>query len=153
MRYLFLLLILTSSLGIPELKSQEITMFPGWGGMRYYQDDQQITRQEAENLFSSDTIANEFWQKSKRHETYSWIAGGAQIGFALWFAIAVENDQDLVAPSIGFVAASGISIGYTWSFATLRRKTILRYNQSLEESIGRIDLGPTQNGLGLVVSF
>jgi len=97
----------------------------------------------------SDTEAHTLWKKSNRNLAIGISALAVELGCLFWFS-AVDSDEQLV-PLIGTIVSGGVSIGFSLSSSNLKKKAILKYNSNLD--IGSLDFGPTQNGLGMVVSF
>lgn len=126
-------------------------MFPGFFGMEYYEDSQRIDRSTVINLMQKDEVAYNLWQKAERHQVVGWVALGAQVGFLVLWANQANNGNSTTAPAIGAIGATLAGIGFSLSSADLRKRSILAYNQGLEATSLR--LGPTSNGLGLVVHF
>jgi len=132
--------------------AQEITMFPGFWGTQYYQDEDKISKGEVEALMSQDPEAHHLWQKSKTHETIAWVSLGVQIGFLVWQLNRGKNGKSQTGPLIGVLGVGAIGIGFSFSSQSLRKKAILKYNQN--QDVGSIlNFGPTYNGLGLVLQF
>lgn len=126
-------------------------MFQGFWKMKFYQDSNEISKNEVASLMSKDAAANNLWQKSKRHTAISWGAVGVEIGFLTWQFINESNNKSQTVPFIGVLASAGVAIGFNISATSLRKKAILKYNDNLD--VGTLNLGPTYNGYGLVLSF
>ncbi len=126
-------------------------MFSGFWNMKYYEDATPISKQQFQSLLLKDQEANALWLKSRKHMTVAWIAIGAELGFLIWSSNNLSNDESQVGPLIGFIGSAGVAIGFGLSANKLRREAILKYNQNLD--VGSIHLGPTRNGMGLVLSF
>lgn len=138
-------------LGTTTTTAQEITMFPGFWKMKYFQDEQEISKRQAESILLADPEAGALLQKSKRHNSLSWVAVGAQAGFFVWQLTRASNQQSQTGPLIGVLGAGAVAIGFSISSTRLRRESILTYNSNAD--LGRIDFGPTRNGVGLVWSI
>lgn len=134
-----------------HLSAQEITEFPGIFGTKYYQDDTRIERSEVGELMKIDTETNRLWQKSNTHRTIAYSCYAVQLGFLTW-QLTQKYREDQVIPLIGNIVVGSVGLGFMLSSNKLRKNAILRYNNNLPESIA-IQLGPTYNGYGLVVSF
>lgn len=132
-------------------KSQELTMFPGFFGYQYYQDENKLSKNDFESILYQDEEAESSWKKSKRHVAFSVGCLVAEIGFGLWAIDRANINKSTTLPMIGFFGAAGASIGFTFSSLNLRKKAILKYNSNQE--VSSINLGPTGNGMGLVLSF
>lgn len=151
MKLLNLVFIITAFVSLSDINAQEITMFPGFWGVKYYQDDSQISKQQVESLMLTDTEANQLWQKSKQHMTIGWIAFGVEVGFLVWQLNRSSNNESQTVPLIGVLGSAGVAIGFGLSANKLKKKAILKYNNNSD--IGNLILGPTYNGLGLVLQF
>ena len=134
-----------------NLKGQEITMFPGFWSVKYYQDDTQISKQQVESLMLQDQEANQLWQKSKQQMTVGWLAFGVEVGFLVWQLNRAANNESQTGPLIGVLGSAAVAIGFGISANNSKKKAILKYNQNAE--MGSINFGPTYNGMGLVISF
>lgn len=144
--FIFLIAVFSNS-----LKAQEITMFPGIFSTQYYQDDQQISKAQLESLLVSNPSANLFWNKSKQHKVYSFLSIGAELGFLVWQSNRIKNNKSQTLPLIGVIGSAIAAIGFTVSSNNLKKNAILTYNQGLETY--SLDLGVSQNGLGLSLTF
>jgi len=131
--------------------SQEITIFNGFWGYQYYQDDTQISRKQAVALISSDKESEKLWKKSKSHLGIAFAALGAEIGFAIWSGTRASNNESQTLPLIGVIGSAGVAIGYALSSNNLKKKAILKYNKN--QDVSSLIFGPTYNGMGLVMSF
>jgi len=132
--------------------AQEITMFPGFWGTTYYQDEDKISKGEVNSLMLADREANQLWQKSKSHETIAWVAVGAQIGLLVWQLNRSKNGESQTVPLIGVIGVGAVGIGFSFSSSSLRKKAILKYNHN-QDTGALLNFGPTYNGLGMVYQF
>ena len=152
MKILKLSLIVIAFLAIGSLKAQELIPFQSGFFMQYYEDDTRITRQDYVSKLKGNPVSNELIQKSNRHTAIAVLGIAGQLGTAIWAGRKAEDGESLSAPIIGFIGSSIFVIGFSLSGAKLHREAILKYNASFDE-VGSINLGPTQNGLGLVMEF
>jgi hypothetical protein len=152
LRKAFLLAILFVFISIPKLGAQEISMFPSFWKMRYYQDDVEISRLNVEKLFKQDKEVNALWGKGKKHMTYAWIALGAEIGFLSWQVLRKEKGKSQTAQLIGVLGSTVVAIGFAVSSSDLKKKAILTYNNGLDPST-TLNIGATPNGLGFVIKL
>lgn len=143
-----LFLVLISSI---ELQAQELTMFPNFLGMKYFEDDQEITKQEFTMLLSQNQESQRLWKKSRKHLTVAWVAVAVQYGTILWHIERSARSRSRTLPLIGFIATTGVGIGFSLSANKLRRNAILRYNSQFDHSSVR--LGLTEHGVGLSLNF
>jgi hypothetical protein len=139
-------------LGISAIgKSQELTMFPSFWKMQYYEDKIEIDRSRFESLLESEPKAFSYLEKSKRHRTIAVVATIAEIGFLSWLLNDVGNNGDGVVPLVGTLATAGMSLGFSLSSMKNLKESILTYND--KKTSASINIGPTYNGLGMVLSF
>ena len=132
-------------------KSQEITMFPGFWKMKYYEDKIEIDQNRFEMLLKSEPQSYAYLKKSKRDRTIAIAAIVAEIGFLTWYLNEVGNNEDGVVPLVGTLVTAGASIGFSLSSMKNLRESILTYND--KKTSASINIGPTYNGLGMVLSF
>lgn len=146
------LLVLTTLLFyITSASGQELSMFRGFWGTTYYEDDSQISKQQFESLLLKDSEAHQMWQKSKLHMTITRAATVAQVGFLLWQLNRARNFDSQTVPFIGLLGSAGVALGFGPSAYNLKKKAILKYNSNAD--VGALKIGPTYNGIGLVLSF
>jgi len=134
---------------ISDLRAQEITVFPGFWSEQFYQDNTRVTRGEVQALMMNNEATATLWKKYRKHETIALISAGVQTGFLLW--LLNSNQDNYLVPAIGALAMTGVSIGYSFSAMSRKKKAILEYNEMLEKD--EVFLGTTANGVGLVYSF
>lgn len=118
-----------------ECLSQEISMHRGFG-IKYYEGEIKISKRKVGELMMSDQEASRLWKKYNRQEKYTLIAAASSLGFLAWqnHRLWAHNREGIIWPTIGTIA-SGVSVVYFGlSYWNLRKKAILRYNQSLEEA-------------------
>jgi len=134
--------------------AQELSAYPGFWKMQYFEDSHQISKNEFINLIYQDTESAALWDKSKKHMAYAWGAFGVQLGFLVWQINRRNNGDSQVLPLVGGLSAGAVAIGFGLSSSSLKKKSILRYNANFDkEETGYINFGPTYNGMGFVVSF
>ena len=146
------LLVFLTLMSTSSVQSQEITMFSGLLGFQFYEDDVRISKDLANSLIAQNELAHQSWQKADRHSVYSVVAAAAQFGFLYWSIYSINNGDDGVTPMVGFLASTGLSIGFGLSSNKHRKESILAYNAAFDESHS-MNVGPTYNGLGLVYVF
>ena len=151
MKFFYLLITFVAFISINNTYAQEITMFPGFWKVKYYQDDTQISKKQVESLMLNDSEANQLWRKSKKHMTIGYLAVGVEFGFLIWQLNRENNNESQTVPFVGVLASAGVAIGFTLSASNLRKDAILKYNKNAD--IGTLNFGPTYNGLGLVLQF
>ncbi len=131
--------------------AQEITLFPGFLGYKYYQDSNQISKAEVKSLMRQDARANKYWKKSVNHQAIGIVLLGAELGLGIWQIQRLLQGDDQIGPLIGVLATGAASIGFSLSANKMKRKAILTYNEN--KDMGSLKLGPTPNGLGLVYQW
>ncbi len=134
-----------------NIRAQEITVFPGVFSEKYYQDTNPISRSQINTLMLNDKESAQHWKKFKSHRIIALLAIGAEIGFLAWHFATVDNDESSVVPLVGAIVSGGAAVGFALSSVKSQREAILRYNDAAD--IGSINLGPTHNGIGLVMNF
>lgn len=134
-----------------EINAQEITMFPGFFGVKYYQDDRKISTKEAKTLIKADQEAYKLWKKADQYNMISGLSSVALIGFVGWSLYRAENGGSQLIPVIGYTATLGMSLGFGISANNSKRDAILKYNKNVDTAT--LNLGTTANGAGLVLSF
>ncbi len=134
--------------------AQEITIFPGFWGPRYYQNSDPISVSEVGNLMKEVPYANAQWKKSKSQLTGAWVAVGAQFGFLFWQLNKISKNESGTPLLIGNIACGAIGIGLSISSNNLRKKAILAYNKfSKERRDNSYFFAPSTSGLGIAMQF
>ena len=151
MKLTSILLFIFTSLVVTQGNSQELSVFPGFLSQKYYEDNNEISRQEFDSLLTNEKQSSTSWKKTKRDTNLSLLAAVAEIGCVYWALSAAANQKNPTAPIVGLIATTGISVGFSLSASKHRREAILAYNES--KDFGSLNIGQTANGLGLVVSF
>jgi len=150
MRHILLFLIAIISFSQTSL-AQEISMFPGFFQTKYYEDDTRISKSQVETLLAQNDEANMLWQKSKTHLTIGVVALVAELGFAFWGSSKADKNESTTVPLIGVLGSAAACVGFSLSSSNLKKDAILKYNAS--KDVGSIKIGPTYNGVGIVVGF
>ena len=111
MRLLFVALI--TLVFAANLQAQEITMFPAFGGVRFYEDNNRISKKEANKLLSDNRASGELWKKVMRQKY--WIAGGlaAEIGFVLWAVNRAVNYKNPWGVYAGALGSGAVATGFS----------------------------------------
>lgn len=135
--------------------SQEITMFPGFFSVKYYQDDVRISKSQVANLMMSQPESNKYWKKAKSQNTTAWLLLGAQAGMLVWQVNRINNNEDYTTPQIAGLACGVGVIGFALSSSSNQKKAILSYNKAVKKQKKETTyfMGTTANGLGLVIRF
>jgi hypothetical protein len=134
-----------------NINAQELSMFPGFFGAKYYEDDNKISKNDFKALLFKDSEAHELWKKSNRNLGLAYGFLGAEIGFLIWQSIRENNNESQTGPFIGVIATAVAAIGFSISVNKLRQKAVLKYNSGLDSA--SLKIGATKNGVGLALSF
>jgi len=151
MKFYTALVTLFFFLFISKMNAQELTMFPGTFGYKYYEDDQQISLSKVNELLSQNEASKPYWQKSKRHLGFGWASVAVFGASLIWATSNDNNGKSQTGPTVGIIASSIPLIGFSISANKNRREAFLRYNK--EYDVASIRFGQTRNGVGLVVGF
>ena len=134
--------------------AQEITMFPGFWGTKYYQNSDPISVGDVGRLMQDVPYANAEWKKSKAQLTGAWVAVGAQFGFLFWQFNKISNNESGTPQLIGNIACGAIGIGLSIASNNSRKKAILAYNKFSKESRDNsYYFAPSSSGLGIAMRF
>ncbi len=134
--------------------TQELTVFPGFLSNQFYQDSQRITRSEFMELLNSDAESLVFLDKRKKQHTIVGISIGAYIGSSIWLG-SIDNrpnadnfNNNVILPGIIFLGSLVAGTVFSFKARNNFRNAVLKYNDNLT-----LDFRPTNNGLGLILSF
>jgi hypothetical protein len=137
-------------------QAQEITAFPGFWNVEYYQDDRQITKKELKVLMTKNDEVNAYWKKSTKNATIGYVAFAGQMASVVWLAseLSSEGDNETLTPAVATVGF-GIIAGIFLNAANKNGKTaILTYNKQFDnKTTYRLVPVSNQNGLGLALQF
>ena len=133
-------------------KAQELTMYPSFFKIQFYEDKIEIDRSRFESLLESVPESYTFLNKSKRQRNIAIAALVAELGFFAWAIGTIDNDSIDAVPLVGGFAMAGVSLGFSLSSAKNLKESILTYNDK-KTSFSSINIGPTYNGLGIVLGF
>lgn len=150
----FLVVLLLSSL---SLSSQELTVFSGFWGPEYYQDDVEITKQEAKSRLLGYSGSEIFWRKKMTNETLFYVSTVVQTGLVIWTLSELAEDTtdpNIAAPLalLGSLIVNGIFLNAT---AKNGKKAILAYNKQFDNKQTTYQLIPlgNSNGFGFALKF
>ena len=142
-----------------ELSAQEITMFQGFFGYQYYEDDLEISKKQVNTLMQQHEVTKIYWDKASNHKRYATIALGTQL-LTGYLAIRSINNRTFGESTtmttlllVTSLTSGFVSFGFSLSSASLKKKSILGYNKLQSEEGLLLNIGQTDNGLGLVYSF
>lgn len=137
-------------------QAQEITVFPGFWNVEYYEDDHQITKKELKALMTKNEELNAYWKKSARKATIGYVALAGQMASVVWLAseLGSDGDNETLAPAaatVGFGIVAGIFLNAANKNG---KKAILTYNKQFDDKTTyRLVPVNNQNGLGLALKF
>lgn len=143
-------------MAITKSSAQEITVFPGFWSIEYYQDDRQITKNELKELLNKNEEVKAYWKKSKTNSGLAYAAIAGEFAFAIWTFSELDKDDtsNATAPAIGtlgFAVLAGIFIN---SANKNGKKAILTYNKQFDDktSYSIVPMG-NRDGLGLAIKW
>ena len=158
MKYYFLLI--TFTFFLTTISAQELTVYPGMFGFKYYQDDVMISKKEFVYQLEKDANSRELWRKARNNNTLGYVCLGVQLGF-LYLALD-QGQQSISGRKInkqsliygGTSIATGI-VGIVFNFKklSLQRRAILAFNNSFDRPTSYIAPIFKNNGAGLVMTF
>jgi hypothetical protein len=147
---LFLLFLLAYS----NIKAQEITVFPGFWGEKYYQDEKEINKKELGTLMSTNPKSLALWEKSNAQKTTAWVFLGAQFGSLLWQFNRASNIKSQTLPLVTNLACGTTAVIFALMSNSSKKKAILSYNSGLDKRKNEQSyLVPASEGLGLGLRF
>lgn len=138
--------------------AQELSVFSGFWAPEYYQDDVQITKQEAKSLLLNYQGSETYWKRKMTNEALFYGTYIVALGGAFWLgAESAKNEQerDITAPAIVTGGGLLISLIFYSSAAKNGKKAILAYNKKFDNRTTSFELVPISNskGLGLALRF
>lgn len=137
-------------------KAQEITVFQGFWGMEYYQDDQKITKEELKGLFDKNEEVGTYWKKSGKNSTLAYASVGGQFAFAVW-ALSEWDEDDAsgaLAPALGSLGFGVLAAIFLNSANKNAKKAILTYNKQFDDKATfRIEPVGNRHGFGLALKW
>ncbi len=149
---------------VSKVRSQEITMFPGFWSAEYYQDDEKISKKQLEVLLAKNEEVQAYWKKSKTQEIVAGIAVIGEIGFLVWAYSEILNDnpylsnrdkaKNAIGPLLGGIGATTIAAIFHTASNKSKRRAILTYNKQFDKkNVYRLAPVGNENGLGLAIRF
>lgn len=132
-----------------DLSSQELTIYQGFWGEQFYEDDVRIERKSFVDKINSNPVSMEHWRKYKKNIIGSTIFSvGTGVGVALW--INVDQGESKTFP-IALTAGSAVLSSIFGQFAMKNKKeALLSYNKS--KDVG-LRVSPATQGIGLALHF
>lgn len=149
-----LLCLFILSICATNLSAQEITVFPGMWGDKFYQDKEPLTWKEIDAIMKENQASALHWQKSKKNMVGALITGTANFGSAIWLLSNLDDNEPLTGPLIATAGTGIISSIFFHSAMKNKKMAILEYNDSLGKKTS-LFLAPTSNehGIGLALKF
>ncbi len=135
-----------------NISAQEVTMFPGFLGTKYYQDDTRIDSKELKSILYQDAAAKKYLDKSDGQYTGALVAFGAEVGFLIWQLSRASNHESQTVPFVGVLVSGVVSIVLSLSSNSNKKKAILAFNKSLDSDTS-FRLSPSKSGLGIALNF
>ena len=134
--------------------AQEVTVFSGFWGPKYYEDDREITRSELKKLFAENEEVAGLWKNSETNAALAYAAITVELGFAIWTGVELGRDGDALVPAIGTVGTAIIATIFLSGANKNARKAILTYNKQFDRKT-TYSIVPLANksGLGLALKF
>lgn len=137
-----------------NISAQEITVFPGAWGEKFYQDKEKLTWKEVNTIMMESQVAQAEWQKSKKLALGGLVFGLANLGSSIWVITSLDQNKPLTWPIIAAAGTGLVGMIFFKASADNKRKAILNYNDSLGGgSSFRLVPVSNQNGTGLALKF
>ena len=134
--------------------AQEITIFNGIWGPKYYEDDREITRSELKKLFAKNEEVAGLWKKSETNTALAYAAITVEFGFAIWTGVELGRDEDALVPALGTVGAAIIATIFLSGANKNARKAVLTYNKQFDRKTAYSIVPLVNNsGLGIALKF
>jgi hypothetical protein len=144
------------------LQGQEVTIFPSFWGMDFYQDDQELDKKQFIQLLKTNDAAYAHWKKSNTQEILSGVAFAGQVGLLLWGVEEWTRDgvseRDRANAALGPIAGSLVVAVLTGIFMNAsnksKRRAVLTYNKRFDKQTSfRLVPAMNQNGMGIGLRF
>lgn len=154
MRFLFAFAFCFLIASQSSVYAQELTVFPAFAGMEYYEDDQRISRNEFSVLMSKYPETAELWRLSKQNFQ---IGLGVQIvgsmGSLYWISQQsnVSDSDPQIEPILLLIGSAITSTCFVLISHKQRKNAILTYNRNLDLSY--LEFGASQKGVSLSWNF
>ncbi|MBK8348776.1 MAG: hypothetical protein IPL08_14610 [Saprospiraceae bacterium] len=147
---IFILILMMNS----ETSAQEITVFPGFWGQKYYVNSDRISVYDVGTLMKEVPVADAYWRRSKTQMSGAWVAVGAQFGFLFWQINKLKNGESGSTQLVGNIACGVIGIGLSLASNNSRQKAILSYNKLIKKKGDQsYYFEPASTGLGIGMKF
>jgi len=138
----------------PCAKAQELFMDRGIfiGEMTYYEDQNKISKSEVTELMQSNPVALDHWDKANLYHKISIGGMVTQFAFTFWTFRQLNNLETSYIPIYIMVAATIPTIAFDFMSRNSRKNALLQYNAGLSYQ-PRIEIGPTEYGIGMLLKF
>ena len=136
--------------------AQEISVYPGFWGLKYFKGGERISKKIVANELKSVPSAYINWEKSNDQHLGAMVACGAMLGLGiitLQNAFEMKDEKVYAYGTIGFGI---LSIVLELSSISARKKAILNYNKHVTKGQSNqrsLSLEPTNNGIGFFMKF
>lgn len=138
-----------------SISAQELTLFPGSTGFEYYQDNEELSKEEFLSLIDEYPELTGKWQKARKKTKTGYYLFAGQTAIAI-FSIdrfAREGFQDYSGGLLlGALVMSSFTSRLFAQSAKLKKEVILAYNQNLEQKTS-LEIGTTKSGMGMMLKF
>lgn len=146
------------SFGMERMIAQELSVFSGFWSPEYYQDDKQITKQEAKQLIMDYNLSEPYWKKKMLNEGLFYGTYFVSLGSAFWLGSELGKDRDnasITTPTVVTLGSFVVSMIFLNSANKNAKKAILTYNSQFDGKTTTYRLVPVgnSNGLGLALKF
>lgn len=133
---------------------QEITVFPGFWGPKYYMDSNRIKSSDVAILMKENKFSNKYWHKSKVQNSLSYVALAGQLAFTFYLLDNPYDRKKATTSLVGNLICGGLAIGFSFASQNSKRKAILYYNENLKKKgQSSMYIGAGSDGIGAVVKF
>lgn len=153
MRYTYLLLFLIIA---TTGKSQTITMYKTFGGVRFERDSLVISAKQTHDIISEDPIAFEQFRKARTNSAVASVlgfAGGLLIGIPVGTALIGGGDPEW-GLALGGAALIGISIPFNRAFQRNAQSALDSYNSKTSSRRGsQTEVFLAGAGAGIRIKF
>ena len=138
--------------------AQEISVFQGFWGPKYYQDATEISKQDVKSMMLAYKPSENYWKRKTTNEAFFYGTNAVGLGGAFWLGAELSkdgNERNLGAPSA--VTFGGLLVSTIFYFSANKnaRKAILTYNTQFDTKKTTYRLAPVgnSNGFGVALKF
>lgn len=140
---------------ISNVSAQEISIFSGFFGNTYYQDDKKITKSDLISFIEKDEKAYSSWKKSRTQQTIAYTMLATEVGFGIWgISEARRTGEVSTVATIGVLGSATLGIIFALRANNSRKKSVLTYNKGIDKKTTyRLVPTSSQHGIGLALKF